>query len=267
MTRPLAIAGVQARMSSTRLPGKSLADLAGKPLIQRVVERARASGRLDEVFVLTSVEPSDDPLVEACASRGIPVRRGPLADVTARYEALVAELDPRFLVRITGDCPLLEPRFIDLQLAALEAFDGDFARVEHVGELTGTLGGMTAMSTRAFRLGAESTDPRDREHVASFFFARNVERFRYVATDVDPVYRVPGVRLAVDEAPDLELVRAIYERFGADGESAFPLPDVLRWLAANPHVSALNGSVMESADNRALRAMPLGEARIVGRWP
>ena len=99
------VIGIQARMSSTRLPGKSLADLAGEPVIMRVVERARAARRVDEVVVLTSTDPSDDPLVEVLEARAVPVRRGPLDDVYARYLALVEEMEPDDAADVLGDLP------------------------------------------------------------------------------------------------------------------------------------------------------------------
>jgi len=108
------IAGVQARTSSSRLPRKVLADVAGKPLILRVVERARASLRVDDVVVLTSTDPSDDELVLLLEREGVPVRRGPLDDVLARYEALLKEHHPRYVVRITGDSPLMTPLWIPM---------------------------------------------------------------------------------------------------------------------------------------------------------
>jgi len=261
------VAGIQARTGSTRLPRKVLADLGGKPLIQRVVERARAAERVDEVFVLTSVEASDDELAAALEELAIPYRRGPLDDVYARYLALVEELEPRFLVRITGDCPLIEPGFIDAQLAALEAHDGDFTWVERSG-IDGTLGGQAALSTRAFLQARESDDPRDREHVASFWFQANRNRFRWVGLEVDPVYRREGLRLQVDEPSDLELLRTIFARF-APADGGHPsLAEVVRWLDEHPEVRAINERVDESADNRALRRLTREpEVPLVGRWP
>ena len=113
------VAAIQARMGSTRLPGKVLADLAGKPLIQRIVERVRQAALVDEVYVLTSEARTDDVLVERLEELAIPYRRGPVDDVLTRYLDLAEELEPSHLVRVTGDCPFVEPDFIDLQLGAL----------------------------------------------------------------------------------------------------------------------------------------------------
>jgi spore coat polysaccharide biosynthesis protein SpsF len=261
-----AVAGIQARLGSTRLPGKVLADLAGRPLIQRVYERALGATRLEGVFVLTSEEASDDPLVDELERRAIPVRRGPLEDVLARYGALIEECRPRYVVRITGDSPLVEPEFIDSQLAALEAFDADFAWVAPGAE--GTLAGQSAISARALLQALPSTDPLDREHVASFFFQNHHERFRHVEVVVDDALRRPGLRLAVDEEADLALVRRIYEHFGPRFGSRFPLRDVLAWLDAHPEVGELNRRVQESGPNQRLSGMKrAARIRTVGRWP
>lgn len=261
------IAGVQARTSSSRLPGKVLADVAGTPLILRVVERARASLRIDDVVVLTSTDPSDDGLVELLEARSVPVRRGPLGDVLARYAALVDEHRPRYLVRITGDCPLIEPDFIDQQVAALEAYDADFAWVRSPG-VAGTLAGQGVMSARALRRALSSTDPADREHVGSFFFQRRAAEFRFVELDVDAAFDRPGLRLSVDEAADLELVRTLVERVERRCGRGFSVRDVLDELDLDPDLLAINGDVQESPDNRRLRGLRSRSAvATVGRWP
>ncbi len=258
-----AVLGIQARASSTRLPGKVLADLAGEPLILRVVERARACAEVDSVFVLTSTEASDDPLAELLADRDVPFRRGSLSDVLSRYLELADELEPDYVVRVTGDCPLIEPGFIDAQLRALAAFDADLTVVEG-GGIAGTLGGQTSLSTRALRAAGGSSDPRDREHAGSFFFLENRARFRCVALDVDEALRRDDVRLQVDEPADLERMRRIFAELGG----AADVRTVLRWLDANPEVRDLNRTVGESADNRAHRRMSgAAELKPVGRWP
>ncbi|MCZ6597135.1 MAG: hypothetical protein O7B99_05835 [Planctomycetota bacterium] len=264
--RTRAVVGIQARMSSGRLPGKVIADVSGKPLIQRVWERARSAELVDEAYVLTSFAASDDPLVAELERCAIPYRRGFLSDVLSRYVALADELDPRFLVRVTGDCPLVEPGFIDQQIRALEAFDGDLIEVEG-GGVEGVLGGQSTISSRALRLVLESEDPRDREHVGAFYFVNCVERFRFVGITVPDELRDRGIRLSVDEEEDLALVRRVYDHFtGADGKSP-SVAEVLSWLDANPEVRDLNRSVVESRDNQDLRAMKReSKTLLVGRY-
>ncbi len=255
-TRFGCVAGIQARMSSSRLPGKVLADLGGAPLIQRVYERTRAATLVDEVFVLTSDDPSDDELAAALEARAIPFRRGSLGDVRSRYLELAEETRAQHLVRVTGDCPFVAPEFIDLQVGALRALRADAIGVaDEGGAVEGTLGGQGAFSTRALRLSLASGDPRDAEHVASFFLCQRAALLQTEQIEVDEIYRRPGLRLQVDEPADLEFVRRVWAACDHEGDGLFPLARAIRWVDAHPEARALNQHVLESADNRALRAL------------
>ncbi len=253
-------------MSSSRLPGKALAELAGEPMIQRVYERLLASRRIDEVLVLTSDEASDDPLCAELEVRGIPYRRGSLDDVLSRFEALLDEFDPTYVVRVTGDAPLVDPVFIDDQLAALERFDGDLTWCQPAGAFDGVLGGQTVVSARALRLAAHSENPLDREHVGSFFLRSHLSDLRVVEMRPDERYQDRGLRLCVDEESDLRLVRLLFETFDEEYGSDVPLDVVLDWLRARPELVGINADVQESADNRRLRALPPPQIRRVGSW-
>lgn len=256
-TRYGCVAGIQARTSSTRLPGKVLADLGGKPLIQRVYERTRAAELLDEVFVLTSSDPSDDALAAVLAERDIPFRRGSLGDVRSRYLELAEVSGAQYLVRVTGDCPFVAPEIIDLRLGALRALDADFIALEgnQAAAIEGTLGGQDAFSARALRLSLSSDDPRDAEHVASFFLARRAECLARNELEVGEIYRRPGLRLQVDEPADLEFARIVWAACDLEGDGLFPLARAIRWIDAHPEARRLNQHVLESADNRALRTL------------
>jgi spore coat polysaccharide biosynthesis protein SpsF len=261
------IVGIQARSGSTRLPRKVLADLAGESLIMRVVERARRCALVDAVVVLTSTEPSDDELALHLESEGVMVRRGPLQDVMARYLALVDEFAPQYLVRVTGDCPLLEPDFIDLQLGALSALDADFVKLQgnDGGDFEGTLGGQMALSVRALRAAANSKDARDREHVGSFYFTTRRDQFRFVEVEMGASFCCPGLRLAVDESEDLELVQRIFAHFG---NTEFSTEDALTWLAGENAIRALNAGVQESQDNQDRQSLALNNPiQAVAQWP
>lgn len=263
----IAVAGIQARMSSSRLPGKSLADLGGKPLIYRVWERARRARRVEDVYVLTSDEPDDDPIAEYCEGAGIPVRRGPLHDVLARFVNLLAETRAPYVVRITGDCPLVSPEYVDLQLDALEAFDGDFA-APPAGSIALPLAGQGAISARAIHAANESDDPADREHVGSFFFGRNRAEFRTVELDIDPVFQREDLRLCVDEPADLEFVRRVWETFVLEYDPGARLSDLIRRIDEDEELRSIHADVEESAANQRARALVRqNPPRIVGRWP
>lgn len=250
-----AVAGVQARLSSTRLPGKVLLDVAGKPLIQRVVERVRRAQWIDEVLVLTTLHPSDDPLVSRLEELGLPYRRGLLEDVLSRFTALVEEFEPDIVVRVCADSPLIEPDMIDLEIEALRREQADLIafRGNEEGECEGTLGGVSVVSARALLAARNSQDPRDREHVGSFFYRLHREALRSATLTAPEAYRARGLRLCVDEEPDLELIRRVFEHF-APAED-FTTASAVRWLLENPAVRAINAGVEESRDNQALRRL------------
>src|SRR5262249_34508810 len=129
--------------------------------------------------------------------------------------------------------------------------------------------GQGVLSARALLAAGASRDPRDREHCGSFWLARERARLRVVGLEGDPAYDprdfAPGLRVCVDEASDLELVRALYARRLATGGSAFRLRDVLQWLRSQPALAAANRAVRESAANQAVRALEQ-RSRWSGTW-
>ncbi|MFT5284553.1 MAG: spore coat polysaccharide biosynthesis protein SpsF [Planctomycetota bacterium] len=262
-----AIAGIQARMGSTRLPGKSLIELAGKPMLQRVFERVAASKNLDQVVVLTSNSTADDELASFCAQADMPCRRGSEQDVMQRYLDLADEFEPDYIVRITGDCPLVSPEHIDMQIDALRQFDADFCALP-TGCSSSVLEGQGVFSARALLTAATSTDARDREHVGSFYFAKSANQYRTVELRVDEVYLRNDLRLAVDELADLQLAQAVFDHFAPAEGSLVPLRKVLFWLDKTPQVRGLNQVVTNSPDTQAAhRGNAEAERRIVGSWP
>src|SRR5512144_571385 len=111
MMRPVAI--IQGRMGSSRLPGKILADIAGQPMLQRVFVRTARAATLEETIFATTTDPSDDPVAEYCDFSGIPFARGSLYDVLDRYYQAAKQTRADVIVRITADCPVIDPALID----------------------------------------------------------------------------------------------------------------------------------------------------------
>jgi spore coat polysaccharide biosynthesis protein SpsF len=196
-------------MSSTRLPGKVLADLGGRPVLEWVVSRLRDSRELADVVVATSDEAGDDPVADAAPTR---VVRGPLEDVLARYALAARELDSEGLVRITADCPLIDPAVVDEVVREWRTSDADYV-ANVIEPRTYPVGMDTEVVTAAALLAAdaEATDDYDREHVTPFVRSRP-ERFPQRAVTMYPPQ--VDVRLTLDTPEDLEHLRAVVAQTG-----------------------------------------------------
>ena len=116
---------IQARMAARRLPGKVMLDIAGKSMIARVVERARRAERVNKFIIATTTDISDDPLVEFCKKRNYPYERGSMHDVLDRYYQAAKIHQADVIVRITADCPLIDPQVIDLTVDAFLGQNAD----------------------------------------------------------------------------------------------------------------------------------------------
>lgn len=248
---PKAIAIIQARCSSTRLPGKVLKPLAGKPMIWHIVKRAESCEQVDQVVVATSTEPSDDPLAEFCEQAGLGCFRGSLSNVLSRYLAVLDKYPHAYVVRVTGDCPLIHPPFIDRQIELLHRHDADMVRLQQPSSL---LEGQGVHSSRSLRLVADRTShPDDLEHVGSRFLSENPRLFRAVELQVPEKLKGNRWRLTVDEEADYELVTELYGHLYR--EKPIPLEEAIAFLESHPVLAEINQNVQHSFINQELAAM------------
>jgi spore coat polysaccharide biosynthesis protein SpsF (cytidylyltransferase family) len=232
---PDVVAILQARVSSSRLPAKVLKPILGRPMLLHQLDRVRRARLLDAVIVATSTDPSDDPIEALCASSGVRCYRGSLTDVLDRFYQAALPLAPRYIVRLTGDCPLADPELIDRVVGFFAAGDFDIAGADPATWPDGLDVEVMRFATLEY-VWREATRPSDREHV-SLFLTRQPDRFRVrgYGHDVDLSHH----RWTVDEPEDFELVRRIYEAL-YPANAAFTTRDILDLLAAHPEISALN---------------------------
>lgn len=233
------VAVIQARMGSTRLPGKVLMDISGKPMLARVVERLSRAKRLCETIVATTSKTSDDPIVQLCHENAWAYFRGSDTDVLDRYFHGSMAFQADVVVRITSDCPLVDPTIVDklvrIFLAGQQVFD--YVSNNHPPSYP------RGMDVEVIRFSAlkqaweEDTNFAWREHVTPYI-RLHPEMFKLynVKSDCD----FSTMRWTVDTPEDLEFVRTIYSHFGHDAfswlEVLLALEKHTEWLTINSHV-------------------------------
>lgn len=245
MSNPRVVAIIQARMTSSRLPGKVLADLGGQPVLAWVVRRAQGTNGIDQVVVATSVASDDDVIEAFCKEQGYACTRGNLHDVLDRYVEAARQFDAEVVVRLTADCPLIDPEMLADNLSTFLQAEPplDFAANRLPNERTIPIGldaefcTMAALET-AWR---EAKEPHQREHVMPFFY-EHPERFRILHIKHTPDHGHP--RWTVDTPEDLELLRQIVSHFKDD---TFSWKDVLTLFEKEPRLAQINANVQHKS--------------------
>jgi spore coat polysaccharide biosynthesis protein SpsF len=227
------VAIIQARSGSTRLPGKVLMDIAGYPMVSRVVQRSRQARLLTEVVLATSTEERDEPLARLAAQLDVPCFRGSEGDVLSRFFGATQAFNADLVVRLTADCPLLDGAVIDQVVRVFQESEGmDY--VSNTLERTYPRGLDTEVFTRdaLARAHREAKLPYEREHVTPYIY-NHPELFSL--RNVTHIPDLSAYRMTVDEAIDLEAVRRIYRHFQTLN---FTFIDVIHFLAENPGCSS-----------------------------
>jgi len=237
---PIAI--VQARMTSSRLPGKILMKLGDETVLHYVIRRCQQSRRIVEVVLATTDERADDPVVEFAKSMGIRCYRGSRNDVLDRYvkTAVAVAADP--VIRITSDCPFIEPTVIDQVVEAFETSGADFVYTS--GFPRGT-GDAELLTFAALQRSLEATRPEDdyyREHVITYPW-RHPEQFSHRIVEAEQKFKEADYRLCIDEKDDLDAMSQIAEHFAPRFD--FSLTEILAFLADHLEIAALNRHVAQ----------------------
>jgi spore coat polysaccharide biosynthesis protein SpsF len=235
------VAIIQARMNSSRLPGKVLAPMAGEPMLTRVMNRVRRASSIDEVVVATTTRAEDQQIVDLCVQQRTACFRGSEADVLDRYYQAALHYESDIVVRITSDCPLIDPETIHwLVLEFIEKGDCDY--------LTNALPPRTfprgldveVLSFFALaRAWREDDNPDWREHVTAYIY-RHPELFRLHILTHPADYSY--VRWTVDETADLDFIQRIYQHFGHD---AFSWKEALAVVEQNPEWLIINSRIQQ----------------------
>lgn len=232
--RPV-VAVIQARMSSTRLPGKVMKEVSGKTILGHVVSRVKASRLIDTVAVATTTERTDDLIAEWCAENKVPAYRGSLNDVLDRYFQAAKKFGAKTVVRVTSDCPLIDPALVD---RVIEKFsEGGY---DHVSVGPTYPDGLDAEVFSFASLEKAHNEARlasELEHVTPYIWKNpGVFRLASIACGID----LSRMRWTVDDERDLLFVTKIYEGLGS--EKLFHMEEVLEYLERNPKLLEINSA-------------------------
>jgi len=239
---PKVVAIVQARMGSTRLPGKVLMDLGGHSVLARVVRRLSRATLVSELVVATTDSPADSPIARESERLHVPCFRGSETDVLDRYHRAALASDAGIIVRVTSDCPLIDPGLVDDTVRTLLQAGADYA--SNVSPRTYPRGldteVFTAAALRRAWIGARQ--PHQREHVTPYF-TEHPQMFQIVHASGPADYSQH--RWTLDTADDLELLRSLYSRLG--NRDNFHWRDALAVLEREPGLAQLNAHVVQKS--------------------
>lgn len=237
------VATIEARMASSRLPGKILKDVLGKPMLERMIERVRRSKLVQEIVVATTVDPSDQITEDACRIMGVKCFRGSNDDVLLRVLEAAKTAQADLIVELTGDCPVIDPQIIDQVIQFY--LDHHYDYTSNVLDRSFPRGSeVQVFSVKVLdEVNRITQDPADHEHVSLYIY-EHPEKFKLGTLSAPLEYQRPGVRLTVDLPQDLELIRQIYQRL-YPGKPDFSLRDILALLDADPALAQINGSIQQ----------------------
>jgi spore coat polysaccharide biosynthesis protein SpsF len=233
------LAVLQARVSSSRLPGKVLKPILGAPMLARQLERVKRARKIDELIVATSIEASDTEIAALCAATSTLCHRGSLDDVLDRFYTAAKPYQPNHVVRLTGDCPLADWTVIDCVIDF--CVDGDFDYASNTLRPTWPDG----LDVEVVRFGAleeawrEALLPSEREHVTPFVH-RRPERFYLGSFEQET--DMSALRWTVDEPEDFAFASKVYEAL-YPSNAAFTTQDIFALLHARADLRALNADI------------------------
>lgn len=227
---------IQARCGSSRLPGKVLMDIEGKPALQRVIERTQKARLVDEVVVATTSNKEDLPIVRLVSSLGVRVFVGNSSDVLDRYYQTAKLIRPKYVIRITADCPVIDYEIID---DVIHEMTPD---IDYIAGLSETLADgldVEVMKYEAlYKAWKEAKLAHEREHVTMYI--KNNKDLFHIKDYVCKYGDLKDQRWTLDEPEDYEMLSKIYKHFINSGKEDFLTLDILNYLSDHPEIGAIN---------------------------
>jgi len=239
------VAGIiQARIGSTRLPGKVMMHIEQKPMLFHVIDRVKRCGLLDSIIIATTTNEEDAAIIDLAKNEKVGYFKGPQEDVLARFYLAAKECKADVIVRITADCPLLDPFRIDSVIARLQEEDCDYINPDRNFSLLPRGIRAEAFTFRALEKTYQQADKKsDREHVTTFM-QKNKQLFKYGWLEGKSAYQKPELRFVVDEYADLCFIKEIYSRLYKAG-SIVSLDEVFGLLEKEPSLVGINKHILQ----------------------
>ncbi|OGY16990.1 MAG: hypothetical protein A2784_04090 [Candidatus Chisholmbacteria bacterium RIFCSPHIGHO2_01_FULL_48_12] len=237
------VAIIQARMGSTRLPGKVLKPILGQPMLAREVARVARAKLVDQIVIATSTNPADSSIAALADALGLACYRGSEIDVLDRFYQTAQKFSADPIIRLTSDCPLIDPQIIDQTVSVFTSSSADYVSNHHLRSFPVGMD-VEVVKFRALELAWRQADSAyDREHATAYVY-NPAHHFRLKGIVAPAQLRRPKLRLTVDELADLKLVRRIYQLL-YPSKPDFTLKDILNLLDANPNLVKINLPVIQ----------------------
>jgi len=233
---------LQARVSSSRLPGKVLKPILGEPMLLRQIERLLRIESLDKLLVATSVNSSDDPIQELCLKNNVECFRGSLDDVLDRFYQAATQYQPKYVMRFTGDCPLADPQIAD-RLISLHLQGGFDCTANAVTPTFPDGLDMEIMCYPALeKAWCNANLPSYREHVTLYIYQHPKD---FMIGSLENLENLSYMRWTVDEQEDFDLIVKVYEALYPNNPN-FLMQDILDFSSANPELANINNKILRN---------------------
>jgi len=234
---------IEARMRSSRLPGKVLKSILGKPMLALMIERLEHAKTIDGIVIATTVNPDDDPIVKLAEELDVDYFRGSEEDVLARVLGAARQYKADVIVETTGDCPLIDPAIVDKVVSDYRIGGADFVSNNLVYSTPRGMDVRVFSTEKLEEIDSLTIDPADREHVSLYFWEHPEKyRLRNVSTDLPP--ELANLRLTVDTPEDFEVVQKVFEALYSR-EDIFTFADIVNLFNHNPDLALINQDIMQ----------------------
>ncbi len=236
---------IEARMNSTRFPGKILELLHGKPMLARMIGRLKNVKLVDVIVLATTDQPEDSPVVDLAKEMGIGYYQGSSEDVLDRVLKAAQKYEIDLIVETCGDCPVVDPGIIDMQIHTFLDNNVDYVGCHLVKTFPLGLDAKLFTTKTLEEVASLTTDPPDRENVSLYIY-EHPERYKLLNIEAEGRYRRPDLRLVVDYKEDLHLIEIIYKEL-YDKNPCFDYGDILSLFEHQPDLLRINNRVRNIA--------------------